>query len=153
MVSKCPTNKQVGNLNFVIKISPASEDHCQVDDRLAIFSHSCIQIQTAIIRPCKEARKSCPVCERRPRAPVKLEQRPGAVMDHAVSKNKRQGNVENVNRSFHLRAPTERSGKSENCVEAQHVILGADPCPGLRACKSPVYLCKEMGCCLVMLFI
>lgn len=74
-------------------------------------------------------------------------------MDHAVSKNNRQGNVENVNRSLHLRALTERSGKSENCVEVQHVISGEGPCAGLRACKSPVYLCKEMGCCLAMLFI
>lgn len=49
------------------------------------------------------------------------------MMDHAVSKNNRQENVGNVNRSFHLKAPTERSGKSENCVEAQHVILGEDP--------------------------
>lgn len=58
-------------------------------------------------------------------------------MDHAVSKNNRQGNIENVNRSFHLKAPTEGSGKSENCVEAQHVILGEDPCPGLKSLQKP----------------
>lgn len=61
------------------------------------------------------------------------------MMGNAVSENNRWGNVENVNHSFHLKALTARSARSQGeSWESQHVILGGEcPCPRLRACEKP----------------